>query len=322
MSLSPIKQVVEPDFAEVDRVIRSRLASDVVLVNQVAEYIVAGGGKRLRPLVVLIAARACGYSGSRHTEAAAIIEFIHTATLLHDDVVDGSDLRRGRDTANAVWGNEASVLVGDYLYSRAFQMMVSLGIPRIMGVMADATNKIAEGEVLQLMNAHDPDTTEERYFEVIYRKTARLFEAGTQIAAILAGAPPDIEAAMLRYGKHLGTAFQLVDDALDYQSNSAELGKNVGDDLAEGKPTLPLIHALKNGSPADQALIRTAILEGGLDQLQRITAAIESTGGLAYTERLARRESDLAIEALAGLPDSVFKQALRDLADFAVNRKN
>ena len=322
MSLSPIKQVVEPDFAEVDRVIRSRLASDVVLVNQVAEYIVAGGGKRLRPLVVLIAARACGYSGSRHTEAAAIIEFIHTATLLHDDVVDGSDLRRGRDTANAVWGNEASVLVGDYLYSRAFQMMVSLGIPRIMGVMADATNKIAEGEVLQLMNAHDPDTTEERYFEVIYRKTARLFEAGTQIAAILAGAPPDIEAAMLRYGKHLGTAFQLVDDALDYQSNSAELGKNVGDDLAEGKPTLPLIHALKNGSPADQALIRTAILEGGLDQLQRITAAIESTGGLAYTARLARRESDLAIEALAGLPDSVFKQALRDLADFAVNRKN
>jgi octaprenyl-diphosphate synthase len=322
MSLSPIKQVVDPDFAEVDRVIRSRLASDVVLVNQVAEYIVAGGGKRLRPLVVLIAARACGYSGSRHTEAAAIIEFIHTATLLHDDVVDGSDLRRGRDTANAVWGNEASVLVGDYLYSRAFQMMVSLGIPRIMGVMADATNKIAEGEVLQLMNAHDPDTTEERYFEVIYRKTARLFEAGTQIAAILAGAPPDIEAAMLRYGKHLGTAFQLVDDALDYQSNSAELGKNVGDDLAEGKPTLPLIHALKNGSPADQALIRTAILEGGLDQLQRITAAIESTGGLAYTARLARRESDLAIEALAGLPDSVFKQALRDLADFAVNRKN
>ncbi len=322
MSLAPIKQVVDPDFAEVDRVIRSRLASDVVLVNQVAEYIVAGGGKRLRPLVVLIAARACGYSGSRHTEAAAIIEFIHTATLLHDDVVDGSDLRRGRETANAVWGNEASVLVGDYLYSRAFQMMVSLGLPRIMGVMADATNKIAEGEVLQLMNAHDPDTTEERYFEVIYRKTARLFEAGTQIAAILAGAPPEVEAAMLRYGKHLGIAFQLVDDALDYQSNSAELGKNIGDDLAEGKPTLPLIHALKNGSPEDQALIRAAILEGGLDQLQQITAAIESTGGLAYTERLARRESDLAIESLSGLPDSVFKKALRDLADFAVNRKN
>jgi octaprenyl-diphosphate synthase len=322
MSLAPIKQVVDADFAEVDRVIRSRLASDVVLVNQVAEYIVAGGGKRLRPLVVLIAARACGYGGSRHTEAAAIIEFIHTATLLHDDVVDGSDMRRGRDTANAVWGNEASVLVGDYLYSRAFQMMVSLGLPRIMGVMADATNKIAEGEVLQLMNAHDPETTEERYFEVIYRKTARLFEAGTQVAAILAGASPEIEAAMLRYGKHLGTAFQLVDDALDYQSNSAELGKNIGDDLAEGKPTLPLIHALKNGSPEDQALIRAAILEGGLDQLQRITAAIESTGGLAYTARLARRESDLAIESLAGLPDSVFKQALRDLADFAVNRKN
>ncbi len=320
MSLSPIKQVVDPDFAEVDRVIRSRLSSDVVLVNQVAEYIVAAGGKRLRPLVVLMAARSCGYTGTRHTEAAAIIEFIHTATLLHDDVVDGSDLRRGRETANAVWGNEASVLVGDYLYSRAFQMMVSLGVPRIMGVMADATNKIAEGEVLQLMNAHDPDTTEERYFDVIYRKTARLFEAGTQIAAILAGASPEIEGAMLRYGKHIGTAFQLVDDALDYRADPAERGKNLGDDLAEGKPTLPLIHALRHGTSEDQDLIRTAIRDGGLDQLERITTAIESTGGLAYTARLARRESDLAIESLAGLPESVYKQALRELADFAVNR--
>ena len=320
MSLASIKQVVDPDFAEVDRVIRTRLASDVVLVNQVAEYIVAGGGKRLRPLVVLIAARACGYTDLRHTEAAAIIEFIHTATLLHDDVVDGSNLRRGRETANSVWGNEASVLVGDYLYSRAFQMMVALGAPRIMGVMADATNKIAEGEVLQLMNAHDPETTEERYFDVIYRKTARLFEAGTQIAAILAGAQPAIEGAMLRYGKHLGTAFQLIDDALDDQAASTELGKNIGDDLAEGKPTLPLIHALKFGSAAEQELIRTAIREGGREQLQRITAAIESTGGLAYTARLARRESDLAIESLAGLPESVYKQALRELADFAVNR--
>ncbi len=320
MSLESIKQPVDPDFAEVDRVIRSRLASDVVLVNQVAEYIVAGGGKRLRPLVVLIAARACGYTGTRHTEAAAIIEFIHTATLLHDDVVDGSDLRRGRETANTVWGNEASVLVGDYLYSRAFQMMVALGQPRIMGVMADATNKIAEGEVLQLMNAHDPETTEERYFEVIYRKTARLFEAGTQVAAILAGASAETEAAMLRYGKHLGTAFQLVDDALDYQATASELGKNIGDDLAEGKPTLPLIYALKNGTSEQQELIRTAIKYGGLAQLDRITAAIESTGGLAYTARLARRESDLAIESLAGLPESVHKQALRELADFAVNR--
>lgn len=320
MSLESIKHVVEADFSEVDRVIRSRLASDVVLVNQVAEYIVGAGGKRLRPLVVLIAARACGYTGLRHSEAAAIIEFIHTATLLHDDVVDGSDLRRGRETANAVWGNEASVLVGDYLYSRAFQMMVTLGLPRVMAVMADATNKIAEGEVLQLMNANDPETTEERYFEVIYRKTARLFEAGTQIAAILAGAQPEVEAAMLRYGKHLGTAFQLVDDALDYQANSADLGKNIGDDLAEGKPTLPLIHALKNGSPQQQDLIRTAIRDGGLNELQAVTTAIESTGGLAYTARLARRESDLAIEALAGLPESVHKQALRELADFAVNR--
>src|SRR5688572_29338563 len=220
MSFASVKSLVDDDLQEVDRVIRTRLASDVALINQIADYIVGGGGKRLRPLVVVVAARACGNNDRRHSEAAAIIEFIHTATLLHDDVVDGSTLRRGRDTANEVWGNEASVLVGDYVYSRAFEMMVSLESMRIMDVMAGATNKIAEGEVLQLLNANDPDTTEQRYFEVIYRKTAKLFEAGAQIAAILSGSSPAIETAMAAYGRHLGTAFQLVDDVLDYQSNS------------------------------------------------------------------------------------------------------
>jgi octaprenyl-diphosphate synthase len=320
MSFESVKGLVASDLLAVDTVIRKRLASDVVLVNQIAEYIINSGGKRLRPLVVVVAARACGNDDNRPAEAAAIIEFIHTATLLHDDVVDGSKLRRGRDTANSVWGNEASVLVGDYVYSRAFEMMVSLGSMRIMDVMASATNKIAEGEVLQLMNAHDPDTSEERYFEVIYRKTAKLFEAGTQVSAIIAGADPAREAAMAAYGKHLGTAFQLIDDALDYRADREELGKNLGDDLAEGKPTLPLIYALKNGNDAQRAIIRSSIEAGDIGQLDAITAAIESTGGLAYTARLARREATLAIEALADLPDSAYKQALCELADFAVDR--
>jgi len=315
-----VKRLVADDLREVDQVIRRRLASDVVLINQIAEYIVGSGGKRLRPLVTIVASRACGSTDKRHAEAAAIIEFIHTATLLHDDVVDGSQLRRGRDTANSVWGNEASVLVGDYVYSRAFEMMVSLGSMRIMDVMASATNKIAEGEVLQLMNAHDPATTEQRYFEVIYRKTAKLFEAGTQVAAILAGTSPRIETAMANYGKHLGTAFQLIDDVLDYRADREALGKNLGDDLAEGKPTLPLIYALKHGSAQQRAAIEHAIREGSAAELPAITAAIESTGGLAYTSRLARREATAAIEALADLPDSAYKQALRELADFSVER--
>lgn len=320
MSLESIKQLVAEDLAQVDRVIRQRLASDVALVNQVAEYIIAGGGKRLRPLVVVVAARACSYREQRHTEAAAIIELIHTATLLHDDVVDDSHLRRGRDTANFVWGSEASVLVGDYLYSRAFEMMVSLGQMRIMDIMASATNKIAEGEVLQLMNAGDADTTETRYFEVIYRKTAKLFEAGCGVAAILCNAPSAQQNALLNYGKHLGTAFQLIDDALDYRAERGELGKNLGDDLAEGKPTLPLIHALKHGSTAQQAVIREALEKGGLNHLPAITAAIESTGGLEYTARRARQEADLAKTALVELADSPYKQALVELVDFAVNR--
>jgi octaprenyl-diphosphate synthase len=320
MTYESVKALVAADLLEVDRVIRRRLASDVALVNQIAEHIVASGGKRLRPLVAVVVARACECTDPRYTEAAAIIEFIHTATLLHDDVVDSSKLRRGRDTANAVWGNEPSVLVGDYVYSRAFEMMVSLGNMRIMDVMASATNKIAEGEVLQLMNAHDPDTTEQRYFEVIYRKTAKLFEAGAQVAAILSSKGTGVEEAMTRYGKHLGTAFQLIDDVLDYSADAEELGKSLGADLAEGKPTLPLIYALQHGSQEQIAVIRASIEQGNVVELNRITSAIESTGGLAYTARLARREASEAIEALSVLQDSPYKQALRELADFAVDR--
>ena len=320
MQLEDIRALVADDLRRVDEVIVERLASDVVLVNQISRYIVGGGGKRLRPLSVLLAARACGYTGGQHVDAAAIIEFIHTATLLHDDVVDESEMRRGRDTANHVFGNQASVLVGDYLYSRSFQMMVALDDLRIQGVMADATNTIAMGEVLQLMNAHDPETSEERYLEVIYRKTAKLFEAGAQMAAILADAPPRVEQAMIAYGRHLGTAFQLVDDMLDYRADREELGKNLGDDLAEGKPTLPLIYALGHAPAHEAARIRAAIEEGGLEDLEAITQTIESSGGLEYTARLAQREKDLAIEALADLPDSAYRQALRALADFAVSR--
>jgi octaprenyl-diphosphate synthase len=320
MQLEHVRALVAEDLRRVDQVIVERLASDVVLVNQISQYIIGAGGKRLRPLSVLLAARACGYDGDQHVEAAAIIEFIHTATLLHDDVVDGSQMRRGRDTANHVFGNQASVLVGDYLYSRSFQMMVGLDDLRIQGVMADATNTIAMGEVLQLMNAHDPDTTEERYFEVIYRKTAKLFEAGAQMAAILADAGPAVEQAMVAYGRHLGTAFQLVDDALDYRADREALGKNLGDDLAEGKPTLPLIYALGQAAPEQAARLRAAIEDGGLDDLDAITQTIESSGGLEYTARLAQRETDLAIEALADLPDSAYKQALRALAEFAISR--
>jgi octaprenyl-diphosphate synthase len=320
MQLEQIREPVADELRRLDEVIVARLASDVVLVNQVSQYIVGAGGKRLRPLSVVLAARACGYRGDQHVEAAAIIEFIHTATLLHDDVVDGSGLRRGRHTANEVFGNQASVLVGDYLYSRAFQMMVDLGDMRIQGVMADATNTIAMGEVLQLMNTHDPDTSEQSYLEVIYRKTARLFEAGAQMAAILARATPAVEQAMVAYGRHLGTAFQLVDDALDYRADRTALGKNLGDDLAEGKPTLPLIHALSRAAPEDAALLRGAIERGGIDDLEAITRMIESSGGLEYTARLARREKDLAIEALADLPDSAHVRSLRALADFAVSR--
>ncbi|MEY2919254.1 MAG: hypothetical protein RL261_559 [Pseudomonadota bacterium] len=320
MQLEEIRAPVTDDLLSVDRTIVQRLASDIVLVNQVSQYIIGGGGKRLRPLSVVLAARACGHQGQKHVPAAAIIEFIHTATLLHDDVVDGSDMRRGRNTANHVFGNEASVLVGDYLYSRSFQMMVELGDLRIQEVMANATNTIAEGEVLQLMNAHDPETTEQRYLEVIYRKTAKLFEAGAQMAAILSGSPREIEQAMIDYGRHLGTAFQLVDDALDYKATAEELGKNLGDDLAEGKPTLPVIYALANAPAAEAARLREAIETGGIDDLDQITRLIETSGGLEYTARMARREMELARTALQKLPESPFRRSLEALAEFAVAR--
>ena len=316
-----IRGSVSTDLAAVDTATRRELASDVALVNQVSEYIITGGGKRLRPLLVLLAARACGASPlGPQVSAAVVIEFIHTATLLHDDVVDGSEQRRGRDAAHTVFGNATSVLVGDFLYSRAFQIMVRLNSLRILDVMADATNLIAEGEVLQLMNAGDADTTESRYLAVIYRKTAKLFEAGAQIAAVLAGASPEVEGALARYGRHLGNAFQLVDDALDYAGSSAERGKNVGDDLAEGKPTLPLIHALRQTTGPRNAALRQAIERGRLDDLPLVLDAIESTGGLQYTLGFAQREADQALAALEPLPGSVHVEALKSLAMFAVQR--
>ncbi|MGI9238142.1 MAG: polyprenyl synthetase family protein [Woeseiaceae bacterium] len=314
--------LAENDRRAVDQLIARSLESDVSLVSQVSEYIVMSGGKRLRPLVVLLAARALGYGGQQHVRAAAIIEFIHTATLLHDDVVDSSDRRRGMDSANTVFGNQASVLVGDFLYSRSFQMMVDIGDMRVMQILADATNTIAAGEVMQLMNVHNPDTSEDEYRQVIYRKTARLFEAGAQIAAVLAGRDPADEDAMLRYGQNLGTAFQLVDDALDFDASPEELGKNLGDDLAEGKATLPLIYAMQVGSASEADLIRRAIIEGGLDKLDTIRSIIESTGALAYTENRAHEAADIAIRALADIPDSEHKQALISIAEFAVKRRS
>ncbi|MDH3336814.1 MAG: octaprenyl diphosphate synthase [Gammaproteobacteria bacterium] len=306
----------------VDRLISKSLESDVALVSQVSQYIVTSGGKRLRPLLVLLAARALGYNGEQHIRSAAIIEFIHTATLLHDDVVDSSARRRGKDTANTVFGNQASVLVGDFLYSRAFQMMVDMDSMRVMQILADATNTIAAGEVMQLMNVHDPDTSEEAYRQVIYRKTARLFEAGAQIAAVLANRDPGDEAAMITYGQNLGAAFQLIDDALDFNASAAELGKNLGDDLAEGKATLPLIYAMQNGSAEDKELIRNAIVEGGLGQLDKITTIIESTGALQYTAARAQEAADTAIAALSDVPDSDYKRALIAIADFSVQRRS
>jgi octaprenyl-diphosphate synthase len=318
MILEEIRAPVHDDLRAVDATIRARLKSAVPLVDQIAEHIIAGGGKRLRPLLVVLSGRACAVQSAAHIEAAAFIEFIHTATLLHDDVVDGSSMRRGRHTANQVFGNQASVLVGDFVYSRAFQMMAALSSQPVMEIMAQATNVIAEGEVLQLMNAHDPDTTEARYLEVIYRKTAKLFEAGAEVAAVLADAPPAIRAALASYGRHLGTAYQLVDDVLDYRSNPHERGKNLGEDLAEGKPTLPLIHALRKGSEAQRSAIRDAIRQGSLSQLQPVVAAIEATGGLEYAASRARAESDAALAELAVLTDSPYKNSLAALARFAV----
>lgn len=306
----------------VDAVIRRRLASDVVLIGQVAEYIIGAGGKRLRPAVLLLVAGACGYRGTHHHELAAVVEFIHTATLLHDDVVDESDLCRGRQTANAVFGNAASVLVGDFLYSRSFQMMVEVGSMRVMEVMADATNTIAEGEVLQLLNVHNADVTDESYLEVIRRKTAKLFEASARLAAILAGADEEVEAGVADYGMHLGTAFQVIDDVLDYSGDHSETGKNLGDDLNEGKPTLPLIHVMRSGTPEQAALVRRAIEEGGRDEFPQVLEAIRDTGALDFARDCAVREAEAAREALRPLKDSPYKQSLLDLATFAVARSH
>jgi octaprenyl-diphosphate synthase len=320
LGIEDIRRLVQGDRKAVDRLIMERLCSDVALINELGGYIVNSGGKRLRPLLVLLAARACGYQGQEHIELAAVIEFIHTATLLHDDVVDASDLRRGNQTANLIWGNEAAVLVGDFLYSRAFEMMVRIGSMRIMDILSHTTNVIAEGEVLQLLNCHDPDTTEERYRDVIRFKTAKLFEASAQLGAVLGGQSTSIEVGMARYGMHLGTAFQLIDDALDYGASVDDIGKNIGDDLAEGKPTLPLIHAMRHGTAQQVQAIRAAIEHGGLKQIDQVMEAIESTQAIAYTAQSARDEADLAIEALAELPASPYKEALYSLAEFSVNR--
>ncbi len=320
MDFEAIKALTRDDLAAVDLEIEERLQSDVPLISQLGRHLIHSGGKRLRPLIVILASRAFGYAGRSHIQLAAIIEFIHTATLLHDDVVDASELRRGQSTANTIWGNEASVLVGDFLYSRAFQMMVGLDSMRVMEILAGTTNTIARGEVLQLLNCHDPDTTEERYIDVIRSKTAKLFEAAAQLGAVISSQNGATETAMAAYGRHLGTAFQLIDDALDYGRHNPALGKNVGDDLAEGKPTLPLIHALRHGSAAQVALIRGAIKEGGLGKIEEVIGAIESTGSIAYTARRAEEEAAQAMEALAVLPDSPCKQALHDLARFSVHR--
>ena len=322
MEITAIRELIADDMQAVDALILRRLQSDVVLVNQIGHHIVHSGGKRLRPMIVLMAARSLGYSKDKHIDLAAIIEFIHTATLLHDDVVDGSELRRNRDTANAVWGNAASVLVGDFLYSRSFEMMVEVNIMRVMEILSHATNRIAEGEVLQLLNCNDPDTGEQQYREVILRKTATLFEAGARLGAVLCQANPRQEQALADFGLHLGTAFQVIDDALDYGTSADEIGKNIGDDLAEGKPTLPLIRAMQVCTPDQKTTLREAIENGGREYIDSAMAIIESTDAIEYTSRLAEEEADKAISALEALPPSPYRSALAALAEFSVKRSN
>lgn len=320
MDLKAISELIADDMRAVNQTILRNLQSDVVLINQIGAYIVNSGGKRLRPQIVLLAAQACGYKGQGHIDLAAIIEFIHTATLLHDDVVDGSDLRRNQETANAVWGNEASVLVGDFLYSRSFEMMVSVGQMRVMDVLSHATNRIAEGEVLQLLNCNNPETTEADYMEVIKRKTATLFEAGARLGGVITNAAPEREKAMADYGLHLGIAFQLVDDSLDYNSSNEDIGKNIGDDLAEGKPTLPLLQAMKEGSETQRKKLQEIIEKGGLEEIDFVMEAIRTTDAIAYTESMAREEAQKAKAALQAIPPSPYRDALAALADFSVAR--
>jgi octaprenyl-diphosphate synthase len=325
MSLTAANAILAPvadDMQQVDALIRARLASDVALVRGVAEYIVAGGGKRLRPALVLLSAGAVGFRGPARLELAAVVEFIHTATLLHDDVVDESPLRRGRRTANAAFGNAAAVLVGDFLYSRAFQMMVGLDSMRVMRVLADATNTIAEGEVLQLMNCHDPDVDEARYLEVVRRKTAKLFEAAARLGAVLGAAAPAVEEGLAAYGMHLGTAFQVIDDVLDYSGDAQETGKGLGDDLAEGKPTLPLIRTMQAAGPRERELVRRAIVDGGREGFAPVLAAIRASGALDYAREAARREADVAAGAIQGLAPSAYRDSLLELASFSVTRRS
>jgi octaprenyl-diphosphate synthase len=320
MSISTIRTLAADDMQAVDSQIRQRLSSPVVLINQLSEYIIRSGGKRLRPLLAVLAARACGYQGAQHITLAAVVEFIHTATLLHDDVVDASELRRGQETANHMFGNEAAVLVGDFLYSRAFEMMIDVGSMRVMEILAHATNVIAEGEVMQLMNCHDPAVDEARYMEVIRSKTAKLFEAACQLGAVVAQRSEAEEQALALYGMHLGTAFQLIDDVLDYSSSSDVTGKRMGDDLAEGKPTLPLIYAMQKGQVDEQALIRNAIESGGREQVGAVLAVIQRIGALDHARLQAEQEAEWAIAAIECLPPSPYRDALTELARFAVER--
>lgn len=320
MSLESLQSFLADDMRAVDQVIRESLYSDVALIRQISEYIINSGGKRLRPALVLLSAGCFGYSGRAHFELAAIVEFIHTATLLHDDVVDESALRRGRETANALFGNAASVLVGDFLYSRSFQMMVAIDDMEVMRILSDATNVIAEGEVLQLLNCHDPDIDEASYLRVIRYKTAKLFEAAGRLGAVIAGGSAAEKDALARYGMHLGTAFQLIDDVLDYSGDLGKTGKNLGDDLAEGKPTLPLLHAMQHGTAEQAARIRHAIEHGGLTEFDIVLTAITDTNALQHTREVARREIEIANDAISLLPDSNSKSALLQLSAFAVDR--
>jgi len=322
---SPLDQVVSlsaPDMARVDAFIHDSLKSEVVLINQIANYIVSSGGKRLRPMLLTLCAHACGYQGDDHVPLAAIIEFIHTATLLHDDVVDESDLRRGQQSAHAIWGNAASVLVGDFLYSRSFQMMVSLDSMRIMEVLAETTNTIAEGEVQQLLNMGDPDVDRQRYMQVIENKTAKLFEAACQLAAIVSNQPADIEDALAVYGNRLGAAFQITDDVLDYTGDAETMGKNAGDDLAEGKPTLPLIIARERCSEAQRAILDDAITNGGVDGLEPVLEIIRGSGALELAMEVAEQQAVEARQAIGKLPDSNWRLALEQLADYSVSRNH
>ncbi len=315
-----IKNLTAIETLAVDQLILNELSSDVVLINQIGHYIISNGGKRLRPMLLLLAAKALGKVDDHHLTLAAVIEFIHTATLLHDDVVDESLLRRGKESANAVWGNAASVLVGDYLYSSAFEMMVRTDNMRVMEILSKTTTAIAEGEVLQLLNCNNPDTSEQKYLEVIARKTAILFSAATRLAAVISGTSPETQEALATYGQQLGVAFQLIDDALDYKASTEELGKNLGDDLAEGKPTLPLIYAIQNGTPEQARIVVDAIRQGSREAFNEVYAVVQATNAIEYTEQCADRAAGQAITALQCLPDSKYKTALELLARFSVQR--